>query len=249
MFQLHLLRPGGLQFRPGGLQLRLLHPGGLQFCPGGLWLRLLRPGGFSCSPWWASSALVGFGFVCSALVGFSFVCSALVGFSSALVGFGFVCSALVGFSFICSALVGFGFICSTLAGFLLYFPPWIAIAWTGHSIPPGSSYAPPLERLEAVLRGGVRVTVTSWTALHFPASLWPLTCTPSLSLTPDLCQGTSTPVTTNHAPYITALNPDTHCLVSRLQALHLSCHLPTGFLKPCGCLPPVDATEGKDKDD
>ncbi len=59
----------------------------------------------------------------------------------------------------------------------------------------------------------------------------------------------STPVTTNHAPYITALNPDTHCLVSRLKALHLSYYLPAGSLKPCGCLPQVEATEGKDKDD
>ncbi len=41
------------------------------------------------------------------------------------------------------------------------FPPWIAIAWTGHYIPPGSSYAPPLERLEAAPSRGGTVTVTS----------------------------------------------------------------------------------------
>ncbi len=32
----------------------------------------------------------------------------------------------------------------------------------------------------------------------------------------------SSPVSTNQALYITALNPDTHCLVLRLHALHVS---------------------------
>ncbi len=52
----------------------------------------------------------------------------------------------------------------------------------------------------------------------------------------------SSPVTTNQALYITALNPDTQCLVSRLHALHLAYHLPAESLLLCGCLPPVDST-------
>ncbi len=55
----------------------------------------------------------------------------------------------------------------------------------------------------------------------------------------------SSPVATNQALNITALNPDTHCLVSRLQALH---HIHAGSLLICGDLPPDDSTKGRDKD-
>ncbi len=58
----------------------------------------------------------------------------------------------------------------------------------------------------------------------------------------------SSPVATNQALNITALNPDTHCLVSRLQALRLSHHLTAGSLLICGYLPPVDSTKERDKD-
>ncbi len=58
----------------------------------------------------------------------------------------------------------------------------------------------------------------------------------------------SSPVATNQAHYITALNPDHHYLASRLQALHLSHRLPAGSPLLCGCLPPVDSTKGRDKD-
>ncbi len=114
----------------------------------------------------------------SALVGFSIVYSALVGFSSTLVGFSIVYSAPVCIS---SALVGISFICSTLAGFLLCSFSWTSIAWTLHSIPPSSSTTLPLllERLEAISFEWGTVTVTRRTTLHFPASLLPLTCTPS----------------------------------------------------------------------
>ncbi len=59
----------------------------------------------------------------------------------------------------------------------------------------------------------------------------------------------SSPVATFQAPYKTSLNPYPHSLVSRLQVLRLSYHVPAGSLWLCGCLPPVDSTQGKDKDD
>ncbi len=58
----------------------------------------------------------------------------------------------------------------------------------------------------------------------------------------------SSPIATNQALYKTVLILNTHCLVSRLQALHLFHHLPAGSLLLCGCLPPVDSTKGRDKD-
>ncbi len=66
---------------------------------------------------------------------------------------------------------------------------------------------------------------------------------------PALYQESSSPVDIYPALYITALNPDTHYLVSRLQALHPSHHLPAGSQVLCGCLPPVDSTKERDKDD
>ncbi len=92
------------------------------------------------------------------------------------------------------------------------------------------------------------VTVTRRTALRFPAFLWPLTSTRHNHSHLTSIRESSSPVATNQALYITALKPDTHCLVSRLQALHRSHHLPAGSPLLCGCLPPVDSTKGRDKD-
>ncbi len=90
------------------------------------------------------------------------------------------------------------------------------------------------------------VTVTRRTALRFPAFLWPLTSTRHNHSHLTSIRESSSPVATNQALYITALKPDTHCLVSRLQALHRSHHLPPVdvFLQwtssSSGRLPPVD---------
>ncbi len=74
------------------------------------------------------------------------------------------------------------------------------------------------------------VMVTSSTALHLPASLWSLTCTPSNHSHLISIGESSSPVATNQALYKTALIPNTHCLVSRLHALHLSIHQHAGSL-------------------
>ncbi len=72
--------------------------------------------------------------------------------------------------------------------------------------------------------------VTSSTALHLPASLWSLTCTPSNHSHLISIGESSSPVAINQALYKTALIPNTHCLFSRLHALHLSIHQHAGSL-------------------
>ncbi len=86
------------------------------------------------------------------------------------------------------------------------------------------------------------VTVTSSTALHFPASLWAFTCTQLNHSHLISIRESSSPVSKlNQALYKTALIPNTR-LWSRVIS---SSSVYSPMLDRCGCLPPVDSTKGR----